>query len=149
MSERDGIGREPDPDLDPDVEAEPDPVLDPDLDESAYATDEAERAPHGRDPGSDLDLEGVPDVADESTPGTGEVPEPEVPSAPNEAPGAADSYGTTAWEQQHSQGLESRIAEETDEYDEEDSGEQGSSPEAAAMRVEEPDQATGETERPY
>jgi hypothetical protein len=39
-----------------------------------------------RDPGADLDAEGKPDVADESTPGKGEVPDPEVPVAPTDVP---------------------------------------------------------------
>lgn len=44
----------------------PDDPLDPDAD-------------YTRDPGGPLEDAGVPDVADDSSPGSGEVPEPEVP----------------------------------------------------------------------
>lgn len=90
-----------------------------------------------RDPGAGVDGEGVPEVADESTPGTGEVPEPEIPVTPNEAPVAAESYGTTPWEQQHPEGIDERVAQEVPEDDAEPDQLDGQAPETAALRVDE------------
>jgi len=90
-----------------------------------------------RDPGAGVDAEGLPEAADDSTPGTGEVPEPEIPATPNEAPVAAESYGTTVWEQQHPQGIEARLAEEVPEDDVETDRLDRQAPENAALRVDE------------
>ncbi|WP_051425633.1 hypothetical protein [Jiangella gansuensis] len=86
----------------------PDDPLDPDAD-------------YTRDPGGPLEDAGVPDVADDSSPGSGEVPEPEVPAVPTDAPTAVDAYGTTAREQAEGQPLEDRLdAELPEDYTEPD-----------------------------
>ncbi len=101
-----------------------------------------------RDPGSSVDAEGVPDVADDSTPGSGAVDEPEVPVTPVEAPTAAEDYGTTEWEQTHPEGIDERVAQEQPEQnvleDYETELPDGRSPENAALRVDEdPDSDAG------
>ncbi|MFW5899110.1 MAG: hypothetical protein ACOCUN_01430 [Jiangellaceae bacterium] len=86
-------------DLD-DVDVDPDEVL-------AAETGQ----PRSRDPGAQMEEEqGVP--ADDRTSMVGEVPEPEQPAAPADEPVAATAYGTTAWEQEHGESLDDRLAEE-------------------------------------
>lgn len=72
---------------------------------------------YNRDPGATPDDAGVPEVADDMTPGTGDVPEPEVASMPTEAPVEASGHGTTAREQAENASLEDRLAAEEPEVD--------------------------------
>lgn len=65
-----------------------------------------------RDPGADLETEGIPEVADDSRPGTGQAPEPELPVVPAEQPVASTAYGTTLREQRQGEPLETRLAHE-------------------------------------
>lgn len=82
--------------------------VDIDPDEALAAETEEDRS---RDPGADLEEEqGVP--ADDRTSMVGDVPEPEQPAAPADAPAAATSYGTTEQEQSTGEPLDERLAEE-------------------------------------
>lgn len=67
------------------------------------------------DAGAALEDEGVPEVADESTPGSGDVPEPERPIAPTDEPTASTAYGTTAREQAEHEPLDERLEAEEPE----------------------------------
>ena len=89
-----------------------------DIDDVGIDPDEAVAAEAGtdqnRDPGADLDSEGVP--ADDRTSGWGEVPDPEVPAAPTDVPVGSAEYGTTAMEQAAGEPFDVRLArEEPDE----------------------------------
>lgn len=63
-----------------------------------------------RDPGADLDEQGVP--ADDRTSLGAEVPEPERPVAPTDEPVAAAEFGTTEREQVAGEPLDDKLAEE-------------------------------------
>lgn len=41
---------------------------------------------YNRDPGASPDDAGIPEVADDMTPGSGDVPEPELPTVPTDQP---------------------------------------------------------------
>lgn len=109
---------------------------------------EAQTPAPSRDPGAAPEREGVPAVADDRTPGAGDVPEPGRPSMPTDAPVAATGYGTTEWEQQHPRGIDGRAGEEADVDDaaaEAENEQPARLPEEEALRVtEEPDSAAGE-----
>lgn len=109
----------------------PNPNLDPDQ-------DPARRIPErNRDPGADLDREGLPEVADDATPQPGEVPEPQQQPVPTDAPVASTAHGTTEREQLEGEPLETRLAHE--EPDEPAGGEQADPnvpAERAAMHIE-------------
>ena len=87
-----------------------------------------------RDPGADLDAEGVP--ADDRTSELGQVPDPEVPAAPTDEPVGSTAYGTTELEQATGESLDTKLArEEPDQLD--TSTEDRTSPaEEAAIHVE-------------
>ncbi|MBD0292901.1 MAG: hypothetical protein ICV70_04925 [Jiangellaceae bacterium] len=86
---------------------------------------------YNRDPGASVDDAGIPEVADDRTPGSGDVPEPELPTVPTDQPVAATAYGVTASEQQQGTPLDERLAaEEPDELPPPDVG--------TGMHVEEP-----------
>lgn len=90
-------------------ESTPEPFIDPD--ESALDHDDD----FNLDPGASPQDAGVPGIADESTPGSGEVPEPERTAMPTEAPVASTSYGVTQREQAEETPLDQRLeAEEPD-----------------------------------
>ncbi len=82
-----------------DVDIDPDEAL-------AAETDEG----RSQDPGADMEAQGVP--ADDRTSMMGEVPEPEQPAVPADAPVASTAYGTTEWEQEHGERLDDRLAQE-------------------------------------
>jgi hypothetical protein len=89
-----------------------------------------------RDAGADPDAEGMPDVMDDTTPGMGDVPEPERPSVPAEEPVASTAYGTTQREQAEGEWLDAKLAkEEPEEWAAEDER-AGLPAEEAAVRVE-------------
>lgn len=69
-----------------------------------------------RDPGAGPEDGAIPETADESTPGTGEVPEPERPVTPTDEPVAATAHGTTAREQAEGESLEDRVAAEQPDF---------------------------------
>jgi hypothetical protein len=92
-----------------------------------------------RDPGADLDAEGIPEVADESTTGKGEVPEPEEPVAPGEAPTVRTAREVGAGREHPPRGIEGQLAaEEPDVVPEEEppQDERTGEPENAALHVE-------------
>ncbi|NEE02260.1 hypothetical protein [Phytoactinopolyspora halotolerans] len=70
-----------------------------------------------RDPGADLEAEGVPDVADDSTTGKGEVPEPEEPVAPAEMPTVRTAREMSARPENPPRGVEEHWAAERPEPD--------------------------------
>ena len=109
----------------------PNPNLDPDRGEPRRG---AER---NRDPGADPDREGLPEVADDETPGAGNVPEPQQMSVPTEESVASTSYGTTLREQLAGEPLEMRLAHEEPERTETGTQDDRLAAEEAAMRVEE------------
>jgi hypothetical protein len=109
----------------------PNPNLDPDQ-------GEGKRVPErNRDPGADLEREGLPEVADDETPGAGNVPEPQRVALPTEEPVASTSYGTTELEQVEGEPLETRLAHEEPERPETEGADDRLAAEEAAMRVEE------------
>jgi hypothetical protein len=110
----------------------PNPNLDPDAGEGMRTPD------RNRDPGADPDGQGVPEVADDATPGAGEIPEPEVIAVPTEQPVASTSYGTTALEQAAGEPLETRLAHEEPDHPERGDSRNVRPAEEAAMHVEEP-----------
>ncbi|HEU0212849.1 MAG TPA: hypothetical protein VFR13_02105 [Jiangellaceae bacterium] len=109
----------------------PNPNLDPDRRNAGRG---AER---NRDPGADPEREGLPEVADDETPGAGTVPEPQQVTVPTEEPVAATSYGTTMREQVEGEPLELRLAHEEPERPETEDPDDRLAAEEAAMRVEE------------
>jgi hypothetical protein len=71
---------------------------------------------YNRDPGASPDDAGIPEVADDMTPGSGDVPEPELPTVPTDQPVAASAHGVTATEHREGSPLDERLAaEEPDE----------------------------------
>ncbi|TDE15993.1 hypothetical protein [Jiangella asiatica] len=72
---------------------------------------------YSRDPGATPDDAGVPEVADDVTPGTGEVAEPQRASMPTEAPVESTAHGITAREQAEDTSIEDRLAAEEPELD--------------------------------
>jgi hypothetical protein len=60
---------------------------------------------YNRDPGASVEEAGLPEVADDERP-TGDVPEPQIPATPTDAP----SYGLFRVEEQET--LDERLAEE-------------------------------------
>lgn len=118
-------------------------MSEPDLDPQQDG--DVEQPDQNRDPGADIESEGVPSVADDSTPGHGQVDEPERPTAPTDVPTASTAYGTTEWEQQHPQDLGARLAEEEGEDEGVEDRRDRTQPEEAAIRVDdEPNSAAGE-----
>jgi hypothetical protein len=109
----------------------PNPNLDPERREGRR---EPER---NRDPGADPEREGLPEVADDETPGAGHVPEPQRVTVPTEEPVASTSYGTTMREQVEGEPLELRLAHEEPERPETEDPDDRLAAEEAAMRVEE------------
>jgi hypothetical protein len=91
-----------------------------------------------RDSLADPDSVGIPEVVDDATPGSGNVPEPEVAAVPTEQPVATTSYGTTAWEQAEGEPLETRLAHEEPDRPELGDPRNVRPAEEAAMHVEEP-----------
>ncbi|NED96345.1 hypothetical protein G1H11_13610 [Phytoactinopolyspora alkaliphila] len=87
-----------------------------------------------RDPGADLDAEGVPEVGDDSTPGKGEIPDPEVPVVPTDVPTAAMTEALKDPEDEELTDLEAAIAAEESDGVPDD---RGGPAEHAALRVEE------------
>lgn len=85
-----------------------------DIDDFAVDPDEALAADteddHNRDPGADLDEQGVP--ADDRTSMMGSAPEPERPVAPTDEPVAASDFGTTELEQVTGVPLEDKLSAE-------------------------------------
>ena len=109
----------------------PNPNLDP-------SQDEGKREPERTmDPGADPEREGLPEVADDATPGSGDVPEPQQVTVPTEEPVAATSYGTTLLEQAEGEPLETRLAHEEPERPETGESNDRLAAEDAAMHVEE------------
>lgn len=97
-----------------------------------------------RDPGADLDAEGIPDIASDQQPE--HVDDPERVSVPTEEPVVSTSWGTTAEEVEEGEGLERKLAREepdVDGYaqlddgggDPQDEPRDGRPAEEAAMRV--------------
>lgn len=85
--------------------------VDIDPDEALAADTEDD---HNRDPGADLEDEGVP--ADDRTSMTGSAPEPERPVAPTDEPVAASEFGTTEREQVAGEPMDDKLdAERPDE----------------------------------
>lgn len=81
--------------------------VDIDPDEAVGAESAADR---NLDPGADLDAEGIP--ADDRTSEFGEVPDPEVPAAPTDAPVGSTAWGTTEREQAAGEPLDAKLAQE-------------------------------------
>ncbi|MGH8823746.1 MAG: hypothetical protein ACRDVN_04645 [Jiangellaceae bacterium] len=108
----------------------PNPNLDPDQGEARRG------AQRNRDPGADPEREGVPEVADDETPGAGNVPEPQQMTVPTEEPVASTSYGTTLREQVAGEPLEMRLAHEEPERPVTENPDDRLAAEEAAMRVE-------------
>ena len=67
-----------------------------------------------RDPGSELEDEGIPDLAD-STPERRLAADPQGPSVPGDQPVAVDDFGTTAAEQAAGEPLDQRVDREVPE----------------------------------
>jgi hypothetical protein len=65
-----------------------------------------------RDPGADLEEQGIPEVADDEAPGRGDSPEPQRPSVPTDAPVFSTGHGTTEREVRAGEPLEHRLAHE-------------------------------------
>jgi hypothetical protein len=78
-----------------------------DPDEALAAESDADR---NRDPGADLDAEGVP--ADDRAPRVGQVPDPETPAAPTDDPVGSAAFGTTEREQVAGEPLDAKLAQE-------------------------------------
>ncbi|NDL55911.1 hypothetical protein [Phytoactinopolyspora mesophila] len=101
-----------------------------------------------RDPGADLEAEGVPEVADESTTGKGEVPEPEEPIAPGETPTVRTAREMGQGPEHAPRGIEGHLAAEEPEHlpdhgpgadfddDEPHPDDRTGSPEESALHVE-------------
>lgn len=91
-----------------------DPRWRDDLDDVGIDPDEAIGAETGadrnRDPGADLDAEGIP--ADDRTSEMGQVPDPETPAAPTDDPVGSARYGTTEREQVAGEPLDDKLAQE-------------------------------------
>lgn len=64
------------------------------------------------DPGAAPDIAGVPETADDETPGSGEVPEPQREPMPGDRSVASDDFGTTAAETRHGEPLAGKLARE-------------------------------------
>lgn len=83
--------------------------IDPD---EALAVDAATE--YNRDPGADLDEQGIP--ADDRTAMGSEVPDPEIPAAPTDEPVGLTAHGVTEREQATGESHEQKLArEEPDE----------------------------------
>lgn len=101
-----------------------------------------------RDPGADLEDQGVP--ADDRT-GLGEVPDPEPPVTPTDEPVGSVSHGTTRLEQAEGESLETKLEREEPDRP---AGEEFASPaDESAVHIEEvsplaPDQAPQADEWP-
>lgn len=108
-------------DLD-DVNIDPDEALD---------TLAADRT---RDPGADLDAEGVP--ADDRTSALGEVPDPEIPAAPTDEPVGSTAFGTTELEQATGESLDRKLAREEPDVLEVSAEDRTSPAEQAAVHIE-------------
>jgi hypothetical protein len=68
-----------------------------------------------RDPGAPLDSQGIPDIADDSSPEREELPEPQRHVTPTERPVASMGYGTTSAETRAGETLERKLARENRE----------------------------------
>jgi hypothetical protein len=96
---------------------ESDPRRPADPDDIDVESEDAEVDGYNRDPGATPDEAGVPEVADDMSPGTGEVAEPELASMPTEVPVESAAHGTTAREQAEDASLENRLAAEQPDLD--------------------------------
>lgn len=88
-----------------------------------------------RDPGADYDTMGIPDPADDSTTGKGEVPEPEEPLAPTDKPSVALSYGMGERDDEYPSGVEAELAAEEPEEEELSPDDRGGPAESSAMHL--------------
>ncbi len=117
--------------------------VDIDPDEAIDAEDDAELT---RDPGADLDTEGVP--ADDRTSQFGEVPDPEVPAAPTDEPVGATAHGTTAEEQRTGESHDARLAQEQPDEPAQPAADSIGPAEEAAVHVEDVPPTAPDVPRP-
>jgi hypothetical protein len=114
-----------------------DPQWRDDIDDVDIDPDEAVGAETGtdrnRDPGADLDSEGVP--ADDRTSAWGDVPDPEVPAAPTDDPVGSTAYGTTEMEQAAGEPLDVKLAREEPDQPASATGDRTGPAEEAAVHV--------------
>lgn len=102
----------------------------------------AEPAADREDPGASPETAGVPEYADDETPGKGRTDDPQRQPMPVDQPIGAEEYGLTAAEARHGEPLDGRLAREEPDVGAE--GPPGTMPERAIREAPPP----GEPEDP-
>jgi hypothetical protein len=77
--------------------------------------DRSGRPERNRDPGADLQSQGIPETAEEWQPGGDAIPEPILPIVPTEEPAGVNQWGTTLAEMRDGEPMERKLSREEPE----------------------------------